>query len=221
MLSPTFIPELESFSDRINLNKVVAIPNPAPFPSDRSALQAKEKRLLFVGRLANQQKRVDRVLLIWKRIANDFPDWQLDILGDGPDRRQLENRSREMSLERIVFHGSQDPVPFYRRSQFLLLTSDFEGFGMVLVEAQAFGCIPIATNCFSAISDVIDDGRTGFITPVDNMDLFTRTLSLAISSPKKARIMGEAAVSHVAKFSSSRTAERWLSELKKVVGPTR
>lgn len=62
-------------------------------------------------------------------------------------------------MERVVFTGWQDPESFYRDASILCLTSDFEGWGMVLTEAMTFGAVPVAFNSYAAITDIIDDGK--------------------------------------------------------------
>ncbi len=209
LLSSQFIPELRVFTKAIDDRKVIAIPNPAPFPADPTALAEKENTLLFVGRLANGQKRVDRLLEIWRRVAPAFPKWRLDIVGDGPDRASLEESARTMKLERLWFHGRQDPVPFYRKARFLLMTSDFEGYPMVLVEAQAFGCVPIAFESFASIGDILADGASGCLVRPEDIEHFEATLRRVMRNPEKTAAMAKKALDQSNRFSPSRIADRW------------
>jgi len=211
LLANTFIDELSTYTNRINVQKVVAISNPAPFSSDPTALTEKEEILLFVGRLENAQKRVDRLLDIWSAISTKHKSWRLDIVGDGPDRGALQEYAVSLGLERVAFHGQQDPVPYYRKAKLLLMTSEFEGFGMVLVEAQAFGCVPIAFECFSAIGEIIEDHRSGFIVERGNTTSFIARLDAALADGGKLESMSIEAIRSVEKFSSERISEQWLT----------
>lgn len=217
LLSDRFILELEVFSRKIDHRKVIAIPNPAPFQADPSALCGKENALLYVGRLANEQKRVDRLLEIWRRIAPDFPGWRLEIVGDGHDRGALEESARNMKLERIRFHGRQDPVPFYRKARFLLMTSDFEGYGMVLVEAQAFGCVPIAFRSFASIGEIAADGESGYLVEPADIEQFAEILSRAMRDPDRTAALASKCLENSEKFSIRTIADQWESAFSKAV----
>jgi glycosyltransferase involved in cell wall biosynthesis len=131
-------------------------------------------------------------------------------VGDGPDSDALIERADELGLERIMFHGRQDPVPYYRKARFLLMTSDFEGFPMVLVEAQAFGCVPVVFNCFSAVNDIIDNDKTGLIVPRGDVIAFAQSLDAVMSDPERIDRMSSMAVDSVARFTSNGIAGQWL-----------
>ena len=211
LLSQTFIPELEIFGDGIDLENVTAIPNPRPFDADPSAAREKENVAIFVGRLVNQQKRVDRLLLIWKQIESLHPDWRLEIIGDGPDRSWLEEMASRIGLLNVCFHGTRDPVPFYRKAKILFLTSDLEGFGMVLVEAQAFSCVPIASACSGAISEVIENHSTGLVVPSHDIDGYVDAMQELIGrSDGCIQRMASNALQARSRYSVETIADLWL-----------
>jgi glycosyltransferase involved in cell wall biosynthesis len=210
LLSDRFIDELSAFSKSLDLSKVVSIPNPAPFSTDFDAMSEKEDILLFVGRLSNAQKRVDRALTIWSQVFELFPNWRLDIVGDGPDRTLLEQRAKDMYLDRVTFHGQQDPVSFYRKARMLLLTSDFEGFPMVLIEAQAFGCVPIAFECFSSIGDIIEHGQTGILVSNGEVRKFSAELHVLMADQARTRMLARNGLSANTKRSPAQIVDKWL-----------
>lgn len=111
------------------------------------------------------QKRVYRVIDTWNYLEERFPDWRLTIVGDGPDRENLENHVKALGLKRVTFEGFQKPVPYYKRASILLLTSDFEGFPLVLAECMSFGVIPAVYDSYAAVRDIIDDDKDGFVIP--------------------------------------------------------
>lgn len=176
LLSDSFRDELASFY-HFQTNNVVSVPNPVPV-DDHFSLenQKREKRILYVGRIAEKQKRFHSVLNIWKLIQDKLPDYSLDIVGDGPDRAHFEKQAEEMGLQRITFHGFQDPTEYYKNSQASLMTSNYEGFPMVLVEAMQYGCVPFAFDSFAALHDIIDNGKNGFIIPAFNEEEYADEL---------------------------------------------
>ncbi len=104
----------------------------------------KKKEVLFVGRLTYADKRVDRLLRIWAEVSKQNPDWSLHIIGDGKDRPNLEKLAGELALKNITFHGYRDPAPHCESASVLCMTSTFEGWPQVLVEAMSSGVVPIA-----------------------------------------------------------------------------
>ena len=116
----------------------------------------KENILLYVGRMS-REKNVGLVLDVWKRLQKRLPDWRLVIVGNGPLRRQLEKRAA--GLSRVEFTGSvSNPIDYYVKSRIMLLTSKFEGFPMVLIEAQRTGTVPVAYPCSGGVEDILSDG---------------------------------------------------------------
>ena len=123
----------------------------------------KIKKIIYVGRLDFVQKRVYRVIDTWNYLEERFPDWRLTIVGDGEDRENLENHIRCLGLKRVSFEGFQKPIDYYKRAPILLLTSDFEGFPLVLAECMSFGVIPAVYNSYSAVCDIIDGDKDGIV----------------------------------------------------------
>lgn len=111
------------------------------------------------------QKRVYRVIDTWNYLEDNFPDWRLTIVGDGEDRENLENHVKALGLKRVSFEGFQKPMAYYKRASILLLTSDFEGFPLVLAECMSFGVIPAVYNSYSAVCDIIDGDKDGIVLP--------------------------------------------------------
>lgn len=124
----------------------------------------KEKEIIYVGRLDFVQKRVYRVIDTWNLLENKYPDWRLTIVGEGEDRKKLETHVKALNLKHVHFEGFQNPVPYYRRASILLLTSDFEGFPLVLAEAMSCGVVPVVYNSYAAVKDIIDHEVNGMIT---------------------------------------------------------
>lgn len=136
----------------------------------------KIKEIIYVGRLDFVQKRVYRVIDTWNYLEERFPDWRLTIVGDGEDRENLENHVRCLGLKRVSFEGFQKPIDYYKRASILLLTSDFEGFPLVLAECMSFGVIPAVYNSYSAIGDIIESDKDGVVIPYHKMGIKLKKL---------------------------------------------
>lgn len=93
-----------------------------------------------------------------------------------------------MKLKRITFYGFQNPDEFYKKSLVSCMTSNFEGFGMVLVEAMQYGCVPFAFDTFTALHDIIDDGVNGFIIPPFDEDKYAETVERFVHLPLNSKL---------------------------------
>ena len=167
VLSPSYIEEFKRFTGVSDGRYLRVLTNPITVEHDgyEYAFNEKQKEIIYVGRLDFVQKRVYRVIDTWNYLEERFPDWRLTIVGDGEDRENLENHVKYLGLKRVSFEGFQKPIDYYKRASILLLTSDFEGFPLVLAECMSFGVIPAVYNSYSAVCDIIDDGKDGIVLP--------------------------------------------------------
>ncbi|GCC50606.1 glycosyltransferase family 4 protein [Chryseotalea sanaruensis] len=214
LLSPRFVAELKSYGVYKNINKVTAIPNPAPYRSQEGVEKFKENRLLYVGRLDYHQKRVDLLLDIWGRLQGSFPDWSFDILGDGPMRKHMQEKIAKLDLQRIILHGYADPQPFLQRSKFFCMTSAFEGFGMVLVEAQAYGVVPFAFNCYTGLQDIIVDKKSGMIFDKFDVDSYVKGLTHLMRNEDLRQEMASNAQEGLVKYYPENITDSWIKLMK-------
>lgn len=198
--------------------KLRALSNPLLIaPPD--VLPPKRKEILYVGRLPWQHKRVDRILQAWHLLEAEFPDWQLTIVGDvndGDGATRYEELCRDLHLQRVSFAGLQVPDAYYARSSIFCMSSSYEGFPLVLAEAQASGCVPVVFSSFSAAHDIIEDGVNGCLVKPFDIRAYADTLRRLMSDEKKLAAMSAAARESVKRFSSERIfaeCEKLLQEI--------
>lgn len=161
-------------------DKIRCIPNPCSYEATEEHFE-KEKILLYVGRLSLNQKRPDLMLEIWSKLAGQFPDWRLEILGDGDDAGTVKEYAREKKIPRVYFRGFVPPESYFKKAPFLCMTSSNEGFGMVLLEASAFGCVPVAFDAFPSVRDILKDEETGYLIPPLDVDAYAQKLRFLMS----------------------------------------
>lgn len=208
VLSQALIKDFNHYYPKADTNKIIAIPNPNTYEPDQHSCM--KKRVLFVGRVKNNPKGVDKLLRIWSMVESEFPDWGLDIVGDGEDRATLEEFAKELKLRNIVFHGFQNPEPFYLKASIICMTSLYEGFPMVLNEAMVHGVVPIVFNSFGSAGDIVVDGECGFlIKPFDEKE-FANKLSTLMNSEDTLSKMSRNAMSHSKMFSRDNIRNLWL-----------
>ena len=199
LLSPSFIPVAQRFSRVKDQTKFLSIPNPIPMPVSDGGI-SKEKEIIYVGRIEYNQKRTDRVVDIWKELEPLYPDWKLTIVGDGDNREDLQKRIHAYGLKRVEITGFVNPIRYYKRTSILLLTSEYEGFGLVVAEAMSYGVVPVVYNSFESAKDLITDGYNGV--------LVERPFSVS-SFTRKAQELMENAEWHVLSQNSKIASERF------------
>lgn len=162
--------------------KFVTMPNPLTCARPHQ-LPEKRNEILYLGRLDPIQKRVDRLLHIFALTRNEFPDWTLKIVGNGPDENRLKTLATELSIDDAVeFCGfSDDPSAHLSTASVLCLTSEYEGYGLVLVEAMAYGCVPMAYDCDNGVRFLLGENRGILIEP-NHPEEYARQLSILMGS---------------------------------------
>lgn len=212
----TFIKELRLNSQS---NKLFAIHNP-----EEKVLHPnlnKKKQILFVGRMTYPDKRIDRLLHIWNKTYKQVPDWELLLVGEGPEKNNLENLSAELKLERIRFLGHCKNVKeFYQNATVLCLTSTTEGWPLCLTEAQANGVIPIAYGCSAGIEAILHkSGSNGFIISPFNSRKYVNTLVKLLKDKKKQQEMQMNVINKSKEYSIETIGRQWVQLFNKLLSP--
>ena len=191
--------------------KVCVIPNPVRFTKS-SLSPLKNKRILACGRLC-YQKNYSSLLRAIRPVFDRFPDWSLDIIGEGEEYTLLRNEIKLLSLENNVFlRGTQANIQeWMSHSSLFVSTSRFEGFSLVLVEAMSCGVPVVSYSCPTGPKDIIDDGIDGFLVPPgDEISLSQRICTLIEDEALRKR-MGIAALKKSERYSIERIIDMWLS----------
>jgi len=138
----------------------------------RLGLTEGRRRIVYSGRLV-PVKRVDLLIDAFASIADERPDWDLLIIGDGPERKTLEARVPSSLQHRVTWTGFLDKqqtiAALYRQSDLLVLPSDFEPWAVVINEAAASGLAMIASDVVGAAAELVRDGVNGRIFPAGNL----------------------------------------------------
>ena len=141
-----------------------------------------KKTILSVGRL-EEQKNYSDLIKAWSLIANKYPEWNIEIVGDGEQRPKLTDLVSELKLTESVCLSSftNDVESKYLNSSIFVLCSLYEGFGMVILEAMSYGvpCISYDTQC--GPSSIIQNGEDGLIVPLGNIKALSESMESLIS----------------------------------------
>lgn len=223
LLSSHFIKPLIDYARIKRPEKIMAIGNPITIPVifDDLKLERKKKQLLYVGRMDYENKRVNRIVEAWESLYKKYVDWELILVGDGSHKNTLEDYVRKRNIQRVCFKSFQvdPPIRYYKDASIFLLTSDLEGFGLVITESMSYGVVPIVYGSYEAIYDIIDDGKSGFITPMPyNNQKTVDSISLLIEDEKLRKKMAKEAMCKARHFSVDSIATRWYELFENVLG---
>lgn len=168
---------------RIKSDKIVKINNPVDFDfiEDKMAVSQKPesfkynyKNVVAIGNLSSR-KGFDNLLKVFSRLKNE--NILLHILGDGKDREMLHQMKDFLGLKNVIFHGRQDnPYEFLKYADLFILSSRYEGFPNVLLEAGACGTYSLANNCPGGINEIIQHTINGEISDIEDHESFSQQI---------------------------------------------
>lgn len=211
LLSSSFISPLKEYIWESDSSKMIVIPNSFETKADGNRFP-KIKEILYVGRIDYYLKRVRRVIEIWNRLESRYPDWRLTIVGDGPDLKTLKQMVSNYNLRNVRFEGFQKPDEYFQRAPIMLLVSECEGFGVVLVEAQSYGCVPVVLDSYSALHDIVKDKVNGVIVEYPyQTDAFVSKISSLIEHNSLLEEYEMNAIKSVDKYRIQNIVNKWLN----------
>lgn len=147
--------------------------------------------ILSVGRLSPEKNH--QLLLRAFAIVTMRQNAKLALIGQGPLEHDLRELARKLGIEdKVVFLGWQDnPFMYMSRAAVFAMSSDYEGFGNVLVEAMACGCPVVSTNCSFGPSEILENGKYGILVPVENEQALAEGICQVLSDAKLRQSLSE------------------------------
>ena len=191
---------------------IAVIPNPVTRrPETIPQRDGSGRRIICVGRLASQ-KGFDRLIDAFALIADQCPEWSIDIFGNGPDREMLLSRIVAKHLEGRIRINAATPRIFdeYQQSEFYVMSSRYEGLPLVLIEAMSCGLPCVSFRCRYGAEDLITEGETGLLVPYGDIQaLADRILWMAEHTDERLR-MGRNARQSSAQYTQDSIMPMWL-----------
>lgn len=207
LLSDRFFGEFRAVTRISDARKLRAIPN-AVLTAD-CAVAKKRNEVLFVGAV-NRRKGCDRLIEIWRQISTKFTDWELTIVGGGPLKDVLENEVNEEGIKRVNFEGWQaDSDSYFARAKIFCFPSRREGWGLVLLEAQRKGCVPVAFDSYASVRDIIQDGQNGFLVPPFDEPAMIRAIETLMGNQSRLENFSLAGRRQANNYSPDNIISRW------------
>ena len=198
------------------LTKTVVIPNSLPF-YPQQASTCDNKQVIFVGRF-NEQKGLEYLIETWVKVHHLHNDWTLHMYGEGEQESMLRQLIQKASLEKVVIvhRPTKLIMEKYLESSIFLLTSRFEGFGMVLIEAMSCGLPIVSFDCPCGPADVIRNGEDGYVVEHLNTDEAAQRVCLLIENPILRKEMGIQARKNIQRYDRDVVMKRWTDLFVKV-----
>lgn len=200
--------EIASFID----NKKIVIPNPIQNNNIKNTpYSLKKNRIIAAGRIV-EIKGFDRLIKAWNIIHKEFPDWVIEIYGE-PDSKVLDNLKayiKDNALENSIDirPSTSYILDIINDSKIYAMTSHFECFPMVILEAISLGALVIAFDCPTGPRNIIDNNM-GYLVENDNIESFAMTLKQAITNEENSKILAAHGMRKSREFSMPKVVDRW------------
>ena len=209
--------ELKDFYQSYLDKKAVYIPNCLDSaPKKTSKLDM--TNIISVGRLS-KEKGFDDLLRLFKKLTFKYPEWRLNIIGDGMERNNLLDLAKELKLgDKVIFHGYQDKESINELlcdSSIYVMTSHTESFGLVLIEAMSAGVPCLAYTSAQGANEIISDGVDGYLIKDRNEDEMIEKISDLINDENLRKSLGKNAKAKSKEYSGDIVLEKWNKLIKK------
>ena len=193
------------------------IPNAANFIAENYS-DCSAKRVIAVGRL-DYQKSFDRLIMAWEKVVQKRPDWRLDIFGQGEWQEMLQKMIDDRGLQDLVRVNAptKNIGKEYSDSSMLVMSSHYEGFPMVMVEAMACGLPAVSFDFKCGPKDIIKDGENGVIVPDGDINALAEAMMKLMGDDELRKRMGEEAKKVVETYSEEKVMSKWMKLYEEVV----
>jgi glycosyltransferase involved in cell wall biosynthesis len=153
---------------------------------------------------------MDRLVNAFALIADKYPEWYIDIYGEGELHDEVQQLITRKGLDRQIHLQAPTSQIYeqYQTSQFFVLSSDFEGFGLVIVEAMACGIPVVVTDCPFGPSEIVEDGKTGLLARMDEHDLAAK-MEWMMSHDREREEMGARAYEAAGRYRKEIIMKEW------------
>lgn len=197
---------------RLLIDKVSVIPNPITCFPNSVANVNEIHRIICVGRL-HEQKGFDLLIRAFSLISDKSSDWKIDIYGEGSEKQYLLDLIKVCNLdEKITINPTTGNIfNEYMNSGFLVLSSRYEGFGLVLVEAMSCGLPCVSMDCQYGPNEIIRNGENGFLVEDGNVNMLADKMLCLIRNDGLRLKMGAKAKQSITLYQKDVVMQKWIN----------
>jgi len=191
-------------------SKILTIPNPIWFELPKNTKELVDNIVVAVGR-HSYEKRYDRLIKIWKEVIKEHPNWILKIYGEKNEDIQIEKDINKLNIADnvIICTPVKNIQNVYLNASLLLNTSSSEAFGLVIIEAMAYGLPVIAFNNISGPKSIISTNENGFLIDENDINKYIEKTKLLISNQSLRQQMGVNAKNSLKRFELQSIMKLW------------
>lgn len=190
------------------LDNVIVIHNSLTISPDKQS-DCTRKQVIAAGRFT-YQKGFDLLLPAWKLVVQRHPDWQLRVYGSGNrETRQQQAESLGITSTCLLEPNAPNIAEKFAESSIFVLSSRYEGFGLVITEAMACGVPPVSFDCKCGPRDIIRDGEDGLLVETGNIEQLAEKICYLIENEDVRKEMGRKAYNNVDRFKLDVIALQW------------
>ncbi|MBR3897729.1 MAG: glycosyltransferase family 4 protein [Bacilli bacterium] len=200
--------DLKEYQKNLKIkNKIVNIYNPISESVKKKS--HKQKIVLSSGRFT-YAKNFQELIIIWEKIETKSKDWKLVICGSGEEFGEISKIVKDKKLKNVILPGfCKNMEEYYNKASIFVMTSRFEGFPMVLLEAQQHSIPLISYDCFTGPSEIIIDNRNGYLIPYGDNKEYEKKLLYLINNDDKLKQMSDMAYIDCERFSIDEIIKQW------------
>lgn len=194
------------------VRSAVVIHNPCTIEPKTLADTAHSHKIIAVGRMS-EQKAFDRLVRAWQPLTERFPDWDLCIYGEGELRHRLEQLIEELGVKSSchLCGTTSDVAKEYASSAMFAMTSRFEGFPLVVIEAMTCGLPVVAMDCPTGTREIVETEKNGILVPDGDVKSMTDALSRLMSDSNLRQRMAQGALTTAhTRFAIEPIMQQWL-----------
>lgn len=194
------------------IENIEVIPNPlVRYPDESLVSDTSSKKVIAVGRYT-WQKGFDLLIDAWTKVAAKHPDWTLNIYGNG-NNAPIQQLAKEKGVsETVVCHSAVSNIyEKYKESSIFVLSSRYEGFGLVLAEAMSCGLPAVSFECPCGPRDIIKDSEDGFLVEKENTGAMAEKTNYLIEHCDIRKVMGVKARQNIIRYKEDSIMKRWIA----------
>lgn len=192
-------------------DKVLVIANSNPLSIRQPVDSLDSKIIVSIGRLTSQ-KGYDLLIKAWTLVEKKHPDWSLHIYGEGEDKEKLERLITRFNIQSITLQGTTNNVrSIYDGASIYVMSSRFEGFGMVLIEAQSRGLPIVSFDCPSGPAEIISEGIDGYLVENGNVKMLAERIAYLIDDGPMRQVFSANALISAKRFEPEQIITQWIT----------
>lgn len=209
--------------DKIKMKKYLntnceRIYNPLSFISERKA-KCVNKNIICVGRLVQEQKGIDLLIKAFSKVSLKYKDWKLYIIGDGPDKDEINKLVSDLSLQDqvIIKPFTNNVQSYYLNSSIFVSSSRWEGFGLVIIEAMECG-LPVIAFANSGPKEIINkQNGNGILVPCEDIDKLSEAIINLIDNEEMRLKIAKGSIYRAKDFNIDIIMNQWNKILNKIL----